>query len=251
MKEISIDKVIFILKNNTIKYTMEIDNLNYVSRDKTKCLDFENAFVIITKEKETFIRIIPTNASCDYNEIWEQIKTNENICLSVNTDNENEEMVRGVFGKHFDSVRATVDYACMKKSGHEVNGNIRILAEEDKDSFISMENTPQQYRPPLNVLFSVFVTEGNGEIIAYYDGERILGYLSYNSLYDDVYDVDYIYVSPSHQGKGIGKQLANAYASIIKDRGVIAYLSNAKNIASEKTAKSAGFVLIRKALIFK
>ncbi|MBQ9745125.1 MAG: GNAT family N-acetyltransferase [Clostridia bacterium] len=251
MKEISIEKAISILKNNIIEYAMEIDNLNYVSKDKTKCLDFENAFVIITKEKETFIRIIPINALCDYNEIWEQIKNNENICLSVNVYNENEENVRGVFEKHFDSIRVAVDYVFVNRSEHAINGNIRILVEEDKDAFVSMENTPQQYRPPLNILFSVFVTKRSGEIIAYYDGERILGYLSYNSLFGDVYDVDYIYVSPSHRGKGIGKQLANAYASIVKGRGGIAYWSNAKNIVSEKTAKSAGFVLIRKALIFK
>ncbi len=248
--EISTENAISILENNMLANIMEIDNLNW-ARDKAKCYLFNGAIVVVMYDDKTYIRIIPTETYCDYTEIGEFIKQYFDVCLTVNINGENEKIVMDVFEKSFNTVKKIVDYGADELNACEKNDSVRLLSKCDRESFISMENKSLQYRPPLNVLFTVFVEKGNGEILAYFDGDKILGYLSYNKLFDNVYDVDYIYVAPTQQGKGIGKQLAKAYASIIRDRAGIAYWSNAKNIASEKTARSAGFILTRKALIFK
>lgn len=247
--EINAENAISILKNNMLANAMEIDNLKW-ARDKAKCYLFDGAIVVIVSDDKTYIRIIPTENYCDYVGIREFINQYPNVSLTVNVNEKNEKIVEDVFEKSFDTVKKTVDYGANELSGCEKNGNVRLLANLDREAFTSMENESLQYRPPLNVLFNVFVEKGNGEILAYFDNNKIIGYLSYNRLFDNVYDVDYIYVSPSQRKKGIGKALASSYVSIIQERKGIAYWSNAKNKSSEKTAASAGLCITRKALIF-
>ncbi len=247
--EISVEKAISILENNILANVMEIDNLKWAG-DKAKCYLFSGAIVVVMSDDKTYIRIIPTETHCDYTEICEFIKQYTDVCLAVNINGENEKIVRDVFEKSFDSVKTIVDYGADELNACEKNNSVRLLSKCDRESFTSMENESIQYRPPLNVLFSVFVEKGSGEILAYFDEDKIIGYLSYNKLFDNVYDVDYIYVAPSQRRKAIGKALASSYVSTIQERKGIAYWSNAKNENSERTAASAGLCITRKALIF-
>ena len=247
--EINVENAISILKNNMLANAMEIDNLKW-ARDKAKCYVFNGAIVVVVSDDKTYIRIIPTDNYCNYVEICEFIKQYPNVSLTVNVNDKNEKIVGDVFEKSFDTVKKSVDYGGNGLSGCEKNDNVRLLTKLDREAFASMENESLQYRPPLNVLFTVFVEKESGEILAYFDNDKIIGYLSYNKLFDNVYDVDYIYVSPSQRKKGIGKALASSYVSIIQERKGIAYWSNAKNESSEKTAASAGLFVTRKALIF-
>ena len=248
--EINVEKAISILKNNILANVMEIDNLKW-AKDRAKCYLINGAIVVVMSDDKTYIRIIPVEAYCDYIQICEFVKQYSNASLTVNITDENGKNVRDVFEKSFNYIKTIVDYGANELNACEENDSVRLLTKSDREAFISMESESLQYRPPLNVLFNVFVEKGNGEILAYFNEDKISGYLSYNKLFDNVYDVDYIYVSPSCQNKGIGKKLALSYAAEIKNKDGIAYWSNAKNIASERTAKSAGFTIARKALIFE
>ena len=249
MMEINAENAVIILKNNILANAMEIDNLNWAS-NKGKYYLFNGAIVAVISDDKTYIHIIPTETYCDYTEIGEFINQYPDVCLTVNIYGKNEKIARDVFEKSFNTVKEIVDYGADELNTCKKNDNVRLLSKCDREAFISMENESLQYRPPLNVLFTVFVEKGSGEILAYFDEDKIIGYLSYNNLFDNVYDVDYIYVAPSQRRKGIGKALASSYVSTVQERKGIAYWSNAKNENSEKTAISAGLNIVRKALIF-
>ncbi|MCI8331225.1 MAG: GNAT family N-acetyltransferase [Clostridiales bacterium] len=101
-------------------------------------------------------------------------------------------------------------------------------------------NEKIQYRPSFERLVDVFLCKGNGRIIAYVENNCILGYLSFINMFDDVDDVDYIYVANQYRNRGIGTLLGKYYAEISKKESRTAFWSNATK-ASAKTAIKSGF----------
>ena len=97
-----------------------------------------------------------------------------------------------------------------------------------------------QYRPSLKQLIDIFVRKKRGHIIAYIKDNYILGYLSYINIFEDVNDVDYIYVAENYRQMGIGTALGEYYAARSIDDNKYALWSNANEVSS-KTAVKAGF----------
>lgn len=101
-------------------------------------------------------------------------------------------------------------------------------------------NIEIQYRPPFEKLIDIFVRKNQGRVIAYVDDDYILGYLSYTNIFDNVNDVDYIYVAETCRQSGIGTLLGSYYASKTINENKHALWSNATEISS-KTAIRSGF----------
>lgn len=101
-------------------------------------------------------------------------------------------------------------------------------------------NEKIQYRPSFERLLDVFLCKENGRIIAYVENNCILGYLSYVNIFEDVNDVDYIYVANKYRNIGIGTLLGKYYAEISKKESRTAFWSNA-NETSSKVAIKSGF----------
>ena len=101
-------------------------------------------------------------------------------------------------------------------------------------------NEKIQYRPSFERLLDVFLCKENGRIIAYVENNCILGYLSYVNIFEDVNDVDFIYVANKYRNIGIGTLLGKYYAEISKKESRTAFWSNA-NETSSKVAIKSGF----------
>ena len=127
------------------------------------------------------------------------------------------------------------------------SGSVKLLTADDRETFIVCSAEQLAHRPPLSLLFDLFVGKGQGYILAAYDGEKIVGYLSFITVSPSLYDTDFVYVNPEYQDRGYGKLLAHAYVKFARENGHDAYWSNAKTDASKATATASGFTLIRKA----
>lgn len=145
--------------------------------------------------------------------------------------------------------REIKDYAAKDVTAAE-NAPVRLLTPEDKDAFCGAGFAAMPQRPPVSVLFNIFVEKGAGKILGYFDGQKILGYLSYQRLYENVFDLDYIYVSEEQRGRGIGTALGRQYASYVSAQKGMALWSNARNKESEATAVACGFAAGRRAFLF-
>ena len=65
-----------------------------------------------------------------------------------------------------------------------------------------------------------------------------MGYLSYVNIFEDVNDVDFIYVANKYRNIGIGTLLGKYYAEISKKEGRTAFWSNATETSSKVAIKS-------------
>jgi len=101
-------------------------------------------------------------------------------------------------------------------------------------------NEEIQYRPTFKTLVDTFIRKNNGRIIAYVDNNSILGYLSYQNIYEGVNDVDFIFVANKYRNIGLGTLLGRYYAEISKRENRVAFWSNATEISS-KVALKSGF----------
>lgn len=101
-------------------------------------------------------------------------------------------------------------------------------------------NEKIQYRPSFETLVDVLIRKNGGKIIAYVDENSILGYLSYVNIYEDVNDIDFIYVADQYRNRGIGTLLGKYYATMSQKENKIAFWSNATE-ASSKVALKSGF----------
>lgn len=99
-------------------------------------------------------------------------------------------------------------------------------------------NEKIQYRPSFEKLVDVFLHKNNGRIIAYIKNNCILGYLSYINIFENVNDVDYIYVTDKYRNIGIGTMLGKYYAKISKNESKTAIWSNATETSSKVAIKS-------------
>lgn len=122
---------------------------------------------------------------------------------------------------------------------------VAALTECDRDAFLAYPLGGPGSGPRRADLFRRFVEEGRGEVLAVRDGGGIMGYLSCNPEFEDVWDVEYVHVREEARRTGVGAALAGAYARRRLAAGQVPYWSGAANEASERTALKAGFVCCR------
>jgi hypothetical protein len=119
------------------------------------------------------------------------------------------------------------------------------LTLADRDAFGRYPVESSSSRPPLTVLFNYLVLNHGGEILAIREGEEIVAWLSCMKELEEMWDVDFIHVRADRRHRGLGTQIAAAYARDKLLAGDIPYYSGAANEASERAALNAGFVCCR------
>ena len=122
------------------------------------------------------------------------------------------------------------------------------LTPADRDAFGRYPVEPSGTRPPLPRLFQDLVLNHGGEILAIREGADIVAWLSCMKEFENIWDVDFIHVRRDMRNRGLGTQIAAAYARDKLLAGDIPYYSGAANEASERAALKAGFVCCRELL---
>ncbi len=248
-ESVALDKI----KNMGISNIIEWDSLNYMIQENEKaiCCEGDNYILFLNKDENAdHITVIPTCDSALQEEVFEFITDNcSKPNILVNTTGigmSNLELLHDRIESIVPYYSTITDYAYISDAAKLVSLNVRLLNSDDREAFLNLkwENTPD--RPPLSRLFELFVNKKIGSILGFFDGEKILGYLSFTKILENVLDVDYIYVDPNRRGQGVGKDLANAYIEYSIENNCLPYWSNAKNEASSNTALSCGFQLIRR-----
>lgn len=121
---------------------------------------------------------------------------------------------------------------------------IRLLTPEDREMF-------DRYALAVNLgrghddAFRCAVIDGGGLLFGVVEDGEITGHLWANREYEDVWVIDLIEVREDHRGRGLGTQLAAAFAREVLGRGEIPDWGSAGNEASERTAIKAGFTCCR------
>lgn len=257
MEKISNQHALEKIKGLGIAYVMEYDALNYLIEDEEDVECYVNDEMLITynpSQDTTYIGVLPLGGRFDIEELLTLVKSSTlRVSLLVNIQSLEGEFLRILderLSREFDYEYTLVDYVHTATMDAKTSEGVRLLGPEDKEAFVCCSKEQIKNRPPLAVLFDIFVNRRQGQILAFFREERIVGYLSFNTVADQVHDVDYIYVTPESRNQGIGSKLATAYARYAHDHGYCAYWSNAKNEASAKTAESCGFSVIRRASKF-
>jgi len=119
------------------------------------------------------------------------------------------------------------------------------LTPADQDAFGRYPVESSNTRPPLSRLFQYLVVDHGGEILAIRERAEIVAWLSCRKELENIWDVDFIHVRPELRNRGLGSQIAAAYARDKLLAGDIPYYSVAANEASERAALKAGFVCCR------
>lgn len=257
MKKISSIEALEQIKSMGIAYVIEFDSLNYLIEDEEEVECYMNEEILVTlnpRHDTTYITVLPLHSAFNIEKLITFVRERaEKASMLINVQSLDKKFVDKLneqLAQDFIYERTLVDYVCNDQVKSNASENIRLLGSADKEIFVACSQEQIKNRPPLNVLFDVFVNRRQGQILAFFDEEKVVGYLSFNTITDNVHDVDYIYVVPEFRGQGIGKKLAVAYALYAQSHGYSAYWSNAKNEASERTAMSCGFSIIRQAYKF-
>ena len=254
MKQIENKEALQILLHGGPNYIIAADSLNYLIEDEeplecymdSKCITFINS----TKDV-TYITIVPISDTLEIGALVDLIKNraNPNVLVDIHSLSEDcTATLDSAFNTFLNYKQTLEDYINLSDHFPEHDtDDVRMLGSSDKDLFVSMNAQTEKYRPTLKVLFDVFVTKQRGHILGAFEHDQIIGYLSFNEILPDVFDLDYIYVVPEKRNIGIGRKLGQAYSRYAHENNHIAYWSNAKNEGSKKTALSCGFELIRQA----
>lgn len=255
MKEINCQEALRILSQSGSEFIIASDSLNYLIKNEEPVVCYKDPACIVFINKRhhaDYITVVPMAHTLD-SEALLSILNKSRINSSVLIDTQKlsakfSDSLDFALNSFFKHERTLEDF--MYPSEKPVDGvfeNIRLLDSADRDSFIALSSEIIMNRPPLPVLFDVFVKKEQGFIFGAFDGDHIVGYLSFFQILPEVFDVDYIYVKPEKRALGVGKSLGNMYAKYARDRNHIAYWSNAQNDASKLTALSCGFQFIRQA----
>lgn len=252
MKKITPAEALKRITDMGISYVMEADSLKYLLAEQAKidCCLLEDVLVIIHYDDGIdYVTVLPMWETLDAEALLLLISNHcKNPSILVNMQKLSADFANtldAILSDKFQYERTITDYACTKCSDSVIPSEVMLLSSSHKEAFIACTSEVIQYRPPLKVLFELFVEKKQGEILAAFEGDKIIGYLSSNRISDTVSDVDYIYVIPEKRRHGIGKKLAAAYIARAVENHLLAYWSNAKNLMSQKTALSSGFEQIR------
>lgn len=256
--KITIEKTKKILMENMNYFVHIIDELHYSQKNKLKlnCYIKDNIIIILNENyKITSVRICIIDNELKYQDVVDVIKKITEVIsgeynLFINLSNyENFEDLKIFLDKKYIFVNEYTGFIKIKEESNTFKENcIRNLCIADESFSTSFQQEDIKNRPPFNILFNIFIKEAEGEILGYFINNTLIGYLSYVHLFDNVYDVDFIYVLPQYRGSNVGMKLAYEYAHIIISKGGIAFWSNAQNIQSKKIARGNGFILCRKEL---
>ena len=125
-----------------------------------------------------------------------------------------------------------------------VDPHIRLLVKEEFD----LVRPIAEYQDDINYAKEIFI---------WHDGAQIAGYLCCSPSidgvdgFDDIWDVNNIFVLPTHRNKGIGAALAYAYLKTMRGRGLALCYSGVTNPFSAAAARKAGFQLCCTRYAFK
>ena len=260
--EITCDEVKRILRGDMFYNAVNLDTLNYIEEEAAFAGGFRSDDAVIfadrcahtnTHDVTNNVYVCPVDKNFDCAAAAELVeKAFRAKSISVDVQLLGADAANAVKAR-FSSIcpyrREIKDYAAKDVTAAE-NAPVRLLTPEDKDAFCGAGFAAMPQRPPVSVLFNIFVEKGAGKILGYFDGQKILGYLSYQRLYENVFDLDYIYVSEEQRGRGIGTALGRQYASYVSAQKGMALWSNARNKESEATAVACGFAAGRRAFLF-
>lgn len=255
MKKITANQALELIQNFGNTYAMEADTLRYLMKegDSVACYASDFVFFVYSHHDTDYAVVVPLRESFDCKELLDILHTTapstsmliDVQCLSADCITTLDQALADRFN-HERTLKDYIHTADMIRN-IEAFANMKLLTADDRTDFISCTDEMLPNRPPLALLFDLFVCKGQGHILAAYEGEKIVGYLSFTRLTDSLYDVDCIYVVPDHRKQGYGKQLGAAYVAFAHEQDADAYWSNAKTTESEEIARSCGFEAIREA----
>lgn len=258
MKAITNTEAYEIIKKFGIRGAVEADALEFhikYQNDDTESYCDAGAVVVIYHDKSAdYVSVTPFAEYFSIEAVCELIESRcKNPVIQIDTHSLDPD-----FAAQLDEAispivlyrRSLADYAFTGEGSPTADEGVRFLTASDKDRFEAVPYEKPVYRPPLSVLFDCFVNKGQGYVLGAFDGDDIVGFLSFIAIGEKVFDVDYVHVAPESRGKGIGKRLGLAYRTYALENDSVAYWSNARNEASENTAKSCGFERVRNVRIY-
>lgn len=253
MKQITGSEALQILSQNGAQCLIAMDTLGYLVNNKADFSCYGDGICVIFVDHSgemDHITVVPFQNSFDYNALKNilcQCKGDFDLWIDTQKLSQSFLTSLDLEGDGFLEYERTVEDLLypQNQSPDGVSTHIRLLEQDDMESFTRFSSEHIVNRPPLSVLFDVFITREQGFILAAFEEGMMVGYLSFFQMLPEVLDVDYIYVEPPKRGRGIGKALGNAYIKYALDRNRSAYWSNAQNDASKATALSCGFQVIR------
>lgn len=141
-------------------------------------------------------------------------------------------------------------YVCTSlKNIPPITSPVTKLTVEDR---AAVERYPDEYVPDssetlLKNHFKRLVLRSKGDIFAVKEDDEILGYLACNRCYlkNTAWGLFRVHLRQESRKRGLGTQLAAAYAKDKLSLGEIPFYDYARNEASERAALKAGFVCCR------
>lgn len=237
-----------------------LENIDFMTRNgiENEYLTAGNALIINQLFRgEKFTNVCPLGSEWNMDEVLAYLVENRKgskIQIDVQKfDAETKTTLMNRMSETFTYRKTYTDYVLPTPCTIEEDPSVRLLTPDDRDTFLAMEYTQEQYRPPLSLLFDSFVINkvDNGKILAFFEDGKITGSLSFVHQSGTYYDVDYVWTAPSRRGNGIGSRLTAAYIREIQKNGGIPMWSNPKNENSLKLAVKYGFTLNRETLSFE
>ena len=237
-----------------------LEEIDFMARNasENEYLTLGNALIIHWLFRgETFTKVCPLDIGWDMDAVVAYLVENRrgsNIQIDVQkSDTEAKTTLMNLMSKHFTYRKTYTDYVLTAPCTIEEDPSVRLLVPDDRDTFLAMEYTQEQYRPPLSILFDSYVINKveDGKILAFFEDGKITGSLSFVHQSGAYYDVDYIWTAPSRRGNGIGSRLTAAYIREIRQNGGIPMISNPRTETSLKIAAKYGFTLNRETFSFE
>ncbi len=237
-----------------------LEEIDFMNRNATESeyLTLGNTLIINQLFRgEKFTKVCPLGNEWDMDAVLAYLVENRkgsNIQIDVQkSDAEAKTTLMNRMSEHFTYRKTYTDYVLTAPCTIDADPSVRLLTPDDRDAFLAMEYTQEQYRPPLSLLFDSFVINKveNGRILAFFEDGKITGSLSFVHQHGAYYDVDYIWTAPARRGNGIGSRLTAAYIREIQKNGGIPMWSNPRTETSLKLAAKYGFTLNRETLSFE
>ena len=253
MKKISIEEAVALLQREPYENAMDLYELQFLQKNNRETFVYHGEDVLIYASRyhtadPISVTVIPLCASWNWEEtmaflqsVWDRM----NLLVRVQKLSETDrEACKASYAVRYPFRKAYTTYAAEPDAAGTVHENVRLLTPDDKEAFTAMDWEPVQYRPDPARLFDIFVTKGAGKILACLEEGKVLGFLSYDRMFDNWYGVDYIYTIPGRTGQGIGTALAEAYVYQVKQAGGIPVYDNPQVEASRRIALKSGFILL-------
>jgi GNAT superfamily N-acetyltransferase len=127
---------------------------------------------------------------------------------------------------------------------------IQELKKEDQEKAAELVCERTEGRPDFQTLFRIYMSDDlniikKGTIYAVLEEEHIAAYLACYNTYQNIFNVDYVYVVPEKRGFNYGAELIKYYANDIIKKGYTPIYGNAVNQFSMKAALKAGFSITK------